>query len=98
MPFTSNLLFERSEFLIDTSQKKNLCVRLRVRLILVLVWKKLILVLVWGAYYVPDTYVPGISRPYIARSFTGRGMLLVRGLPLRVGGRPMRHVRWGTCL
>ena len=84
-------LFERSEFLIDTFQKK-IC--LCVRLILVLVWKKLILVLVWGTYYVPDTYVPRISRPYTARSFTGRGMLVVRGLPLRVGGRPMRHVRW----
>ena len=35
---TSSGLFERSEFLIDTSQKKNLCVRLCVRLILVLVW------------------------------------------------------------
>ena len=44
------------------------------------------------------TYVPGISRPCTARSFTGRGMLLVRGLPLRVRGRPMRHVRWGTSL
>ena len=33
-----------------------------VRLILVLVWKTLILVLVWGTYYVPATYVPGISR------------------------------------
>ena len=32
------------------------------RLILVLVWKTLILVLVWGTYYVPATYVPGISR------------------------------------
>ena len=31
------LLFERSEFLIDTSQKKNPSVRLCVRLILVLV-------------------------------------------------------------
>ena len=58
------LLFERSEFLIDTSQK-NLCVRLCVRLIFVLVWGtcvRLILVLVWRTYYVPDTYVPGISR------------------------------------
>ena len=33
-----------------------------VRLILVLVGKTLILVLVWGTYYVPATYVPGISR------------------------------------
>ena len=33
-----------------------------VRLILVLVWKTLILVLVSGTYYVPATYVPGISR------------------------------------
>ena len=30
---------------------------------------------------------------YTAPSLTGRGMLLVRGLPLRVGGRPMRHGR-----
>ena len=61
------VLFERSEFLLDTSKKKNpsvcVCVRLRVRLILVLVWDtRLILVLVWGTYYVPYTYVPGISR------------------------------------
>ena len=38
-------LFERSEFLIDTSQKENpsacVCVSVCVRLILVLVWKKL---------------------------------------------------------
>ena len=54
-----DFLFERSEFLIDTSQKK---VRVCVRLILVLVGKTLILVLVWGTYYVPYTYVPGISR------------------------------------
>ena len=41
------LLFERSEFLIDTSQKKiRPCVSVCVRLILVLVWKTLILVLV----------------------------------------------------
>ena len=33
-----------------------------VRVILVLVWKTLILVLVLGTYYVPATYVPGISR------------------------------------
>ena len=33
-----------------------------VRVILVLVGKTLILVLVWGTYYVPATYVPGISR------------------------------------
>ena len=33
-----------------------------VRLILVLVGKTLILILVWGTYYVPATYVPGISR------------------------------------
>ena len=52
-------LFERSEFLIDTSQKKNLSMCVCVRLILVLVWKKIVLVLVWGTYYVP--YVP-ISR------------------------------------
>ena len=30
---------------------------------------------------------------YTAPSLTGRGMLLVRGLPLRVEGRPMRHGR-----
>ena len=53
--------------LIDTSQKKSLraCARARVpcvRVSLVLVWKTLILVLVWDTYYVPATYVPGISR------------------------------------
>ena len=51
--------FERSEFLIATSQKKSLRVCPCVRLILVLVGKTLILVSVWG---VPDMYVPGISR------------------------------------
>ena len=40
-------LFERSEFLIDTSQKK--CLR-------VCPCFRLILVLVWGTYYVPATY------------------------------------------
>ena len=55
-------LFERSEFLIDTSPKKNPSVCVCVRLILVLVGKTLILVLVWGTYYMPATYVPGISR------------------------------------
>ena len=45
-------------------QEKNICpsVCVDVRLILILVWKTLILVLVWGTYYVPATYVPGISR------------------------------------
>ena len=52
--------FERSEFLIDTPKKKKRpCVC--VRLIFVLVGKTLMLVLVWGTYYVPGTYVPGIS-------------------------------------
>ena len=41
-------LFERSEFLIGTSQKENPSVRVCVRLILVLVWKNIVLVLVWG--------------------------------------------------
>ena len=49
-------LFERSEFLIDTSQKKCLRVCPCVRLSLVLVWKTLILFLVWGTYYVPAAY------------------------------------------
>ena len=31
-------------------------------------------------------------------SITGRGMLLVRGLPLRVGGRPMTHGQKGACV
>ena len=35
--FFNNIIFERSEFLIDTSPKKNPSVRLCVRLILVLV-------------------------------------------------------------
>ena len=54
-------LFERSEFLIDISQRKNMSVCVCVRLIFVLVGKTLMLVLVWGTYYVPGTYVPGIS-------------------------------------
>ena len=41
-------LFQRSEFLIDTTPKKNLSVSVCVRLILVLVWKKIVLVVVWG--------------------------------------------------
>ena len=40
----------------------------------------------------------GRGSPYTARSLTGRGMLLVRGLPLRVGGRPMRHGQKGACV
>ena len=32
---------------------------------------------------------------YTARSMTGTGMLLVRGLPLRAGGRQMTHGRKG---
>ena len=46
-------LFERSEFLIDTSPPKNPSVCVCVRLILVLAWKKIVLFLVWGTYYVP---------------------------------------------
>ena len=44
------MLFERSEFLIDTgtSPPKNPSVRVCVRLTLVFVWKKIVLVLVWG--------------------------------------------------
>ena len=59
-------LFERSEFLTPTrgtSQKKNPSVCGCV------CWtnlgfsvEKIVLVLVWGTYYVPHTYVPGISR------------------------------------
>ena len=30
---------------------------------------RLILVLVWGTYYVPDTYVPGISRQKSTRTY-----------------------------
>ena len=48
--YFSQVLFERSEFLIPTrgtSQKKNPSVSVCVRLILVLVWKN-VLVLVWG--------------------------------------------------
>ena len=30
---------------------------------------RLILVLVWGTYYVPDTYVPGISRQKSIRTY-----------------------------
>ena len=58
------LLFERSEFLIATSKKKNLqFVRVScVRLILVLVEKKTLVLVCTCTYYVPHTYVPGISR------------------------------------
>ena len=44
--------------------------------------------------------VPSAARvACIARSAcTSLDQNLVRGLPLRVGERPMRHVRWGTCL
>ena len=37
----------------------------------------------------------GRGSPHPGRGLTGRGMLLVRGLPLHVGGRPMRHGRKG---
>ena len=65
-------LFERSEFLIDTSQKKiRPCVSVCVRLILVLVWKNIVLVLVWGTYCVPHTYVPGTSERFVANCGVG---------------------------
>ena len=44
-----------------------------------------------------DTAV-GRGSPYTTRSMTGGGMLLVRGLPLRVGWRPMRHGQKGVCV
>ena len=53
-------LFERSEFLFDTSQKKNPSVRVCVRLILVLVWV---------TDCIPYTYVPGISRQKSIRTY-----------------------------
>ena len=37
----------------------------------------------------------GRGSPHPGRGLTGRGMLLVRGLPLRAGGRQMRHGRKG---
>ena len=40
----------------------------------------------------------GRGSPYTARSMTERGMLLVRGLPLRVRGRPMKHGQEGVCV
>ena len=40
----------------------------------------------------------GRGSAYTASSFTGRAMLLVRGLSLRVGGRPMRHGQKGACV
>ena len=48
-----------------------------------------------------SSFLAGRGSPYTAPSLTGRGMLLVRGLPLRVGGRPMRHgrhTRTATCV
>ena len=51
-------LFERSEFLIDTSQKKNPSACARVLRARVHVWNNLGFS-VW--YYVPHTYVPRIS-------------------------------------
>ena len=70
--------FERSEFLIATSKKKKMCAS--VRLILVLVGKKSVRVfakiLFWcydsmipGTYYLPDTYITGISRHKSIRTY-----------------------------
>ena len=63
-------LFERSEFLIGTSQKENPSVRVCVRLILVLVWKNIVLVLVWGTSerLVPakKNRTPGTSERFVA--------------------------------
>ena len=89
-----------ARFLIDTSQKKvRVCVRL---IILVLVLGRQTVygqktVYLCLSTYIVDTAV-GRGSPYTARSFTGRGMLIVRGLPLRVGGRPMRHGQKGACV
>ena len=55
MVLAQNYSSEASFYLIHP--KKNVCACARV-----LVWKTLILALVWGTYYVPATYVPGISR------------------------------------
>ena len=44
---------------------------------------RLILVLVWGTYYVPDTYVPGISRQKYIRKY-----VVVRMIPTF---RPWTH-------
>ena len=60
LPLYQVVLFERSEFLFDTSPQKDpsVCVSVCVRLILVLVWDtRLILVLVWSTYYVRIMYV-----------------------------------------
>ena len=54
-----NFLFERSEFLIATSQKKILCV----------CSTNLGFSMIPGTYYVPDTYVPGISRQKSIRTY-----------------------------
>ena len=40
----------------------------------------------------------GRRSPYTARSLIGRGMLFVRLVPIRVGGRPMRHGEKGACV
>ena len=76
------LLFERSEFLISTwvtpqyraTSKKKICAC--VRLILVLVGGRQTAIVVArydsmipGTYYVPDTYVPGISRQKSIRTY-----------------------------
>ena len=71
------MLFERSEFLIDTgtSPPKNPSVRVCVRLTLVFVWKKIVLVLVWGTSerLVPakKNITPGTSERFVANCEVG---------------------------
>ena len=69
-----NFLFERSEFLIATSQKKNLCVcstnlGFSVGKKLCVCSTNLGFSMIPGTYYVPDTYVPGISRQKSIRTY-----------------------------
>ena len=78
-------LFERSEFLIDTSKKKICeCVRLIcacVRLILVLVGGRQTAIVVRTRYYVPDTYVPHFMIPgtyYVPDTYDTRYVLCTR--------------------
>ena len=94
--------FERSEFLIATSKKKNLSVCVDVRLILVLVWKTLIFVLVWGTYYLVcasyvctwyqpadhSSMVPSTYVQYRATSPPQKNTWYQRALRCQLRGRP----------
>ena len=71
------ILFERSEFLIATSQKqictaKKICTASVCSTNLGFSVEKNVLVLVWGTYFVPDTYVRGTSERLVANCRVGQ--------------------------